>query len=256
MLDKEEDKAAFKEPTRSFYITEFNFRRAWRELASPAFNALPANVRDLYTSICVRCEGMGQSKNLNMPWPDDEDTQHTDSLQGQLEKIPSDVLAQAAQVIHNYGHWRYDGEGDKTGGHWKFANYIDQVLRVRLGARVDFPPTYGSKAIRQLRVIQGCLRVCFSTKDRWSWVEFGPATEANLAELDKMTERVINHHTRERTDQGIDDAIAKVKAAQKSFGPWDLIHAVDNFSDPKGTVDTEMKAFTIGLKQQELGSNG
>jgi hypothetical protein len=80
----------------------FNFRRAWRELAKPAFDRLPQEVHQLYDTVALRGGELKQGKDLNVPFPDDD-------LRVRFEAIDSHNLAIAAHVLYFWGHWGHTG---------------------------------------------------------------------------------------------------------------------------------------------------
>ena len=175
----------------------FDYERAWHQLFHPAFQALPANLRDLYERVCREAAALAQTPSLAMPWPEHSDLRTT------FAEIPYEWLAKASYVVYFYGHWapaptrerveNAEGElvtrttrfvADSSGGYWKFAHYCDQTLRAKLHQhepelcdRTLFgydkpPPKYG----RWFEVHEGMLRYCFSTRNEWRWTVLGPAT--------------------------------------------------------------------------------
>src|SRR5687767_13951940 len=135
-------------------MREFDYKRAWEELAKPAFDALPQNVRDLYERVCVEMQGARQNRSLGLDWPDTAtvadhlyreplnpglDTcahrgiigvmcgrpwlQHPapGSLRAHFMGIESEVLFDAQATVYWYGHWSSAGHSYKgAGGTWKF----------------------------------------------------------------------------------------------------------------------------------------
>jgi hypothetical protein len=81
---------------------EFNYKRAWRELARPAFAKLSKEVRDLLDFVIKDCRDCRQGPDLNVPWPDDD-------LKARFMAIPSRELAVAARTIYFWGHWGHTG---------------------------------------------------------------------------------------------------------------------------------------------------
>lgn len=166
-------------------MKQFNYKRAWIEMAVPAFEALTSEVVTLIAETVAVSADLSQKEDLDMPWPD--------GLRAEFEKIDSLELAKAARAVYQIGHWKpffrevtlFDlPEGSSigsayrdatrlvvTGGYWKFSNYADQVLTERLG----FPRLRGSGGKRGTShvVIEGALRACLSTEDLWTWEEIG-----------------------------------------------------------------------------------
>lgn len=156
---------------------DFDYRRAYKEIAEPAFEVLPQNVRDLYERICKDFKAAQQDKNTDMPWPEGTDDNSVSDLWQRFDGIPDDILAMASRVIHYFGHWKPSGVGgDSTGAYWKFAHWADQTLARKCG----LPEFQGRAKDRDgisYQVNDGFLRVCFSSKDEWLWEELGIATK-------------------------------------------------------------------------------
>lgn len=151
----------------------FDHETAWDQVAKPAFDALPAELKELFEAVKFQAADLAQLKNLEMPWPDTD-------LKARFEAVPNLALARAARIIHNYGHWGYTSEGRAAqahGSYWKFAHYADQVLRARLKVpHSDNPKDIGIS----VRIVEGVVRVCISAPGSWTWQEVGLATEETL----------------------------------------------------------------------------
>ena len=163
-------------------MTTFDYVTAWREVAKPAYEALPQNVRDLLGRVTVECGDLSQLADLSMPWPTGElAPAGAESLREAFDKIPAEVLALAAHVIYATGHWHPSGARlvPADGSTWKFAQYADQSLRARLGL-----PERGDNgrdtATIQIKVIDGAIRLCYSSRDMWTWARVAPATAEGL----------------------------------------------------------------------------
>lgn len=159
-------------------MNEFNYKKAWTNLALPAFDILRSDVRALVTATTRNACDLRQDKDLDMPWPADG------VLRASFEACPSEVLAPSARIVHDFGHWaprlekqlKLSWQQDylaglrtaetlqQTGAYWKFSNYADQVLRSRLGLSRTHSPHGVSFAVHE-----GVLRVCFSARDVWTW---------------------------------------------------------------------------------------
>lgn len=85
--------------------TEFNFRRAHRELAQPAFAALPEGLRNLYSLVAKHSSRLQQNKNLTIEFPDDEVGAE---LRAAFSAFSDRELLDAAEVIHRWGHWAHE----------------------------------------------------------------------------------------------------------------------------------------------------
>lgn len=150
-------------------MKQFDYRTAWHQVAKPAFDALPENVRALYAEL----PALQQGPTLAIDCPPE--------LLARFEAIGTRILAVAARVCHDYGHW-WPGDAGKdphAGNGWRFANIADQVLAKRLGYRSRFERE-GLGISR--RIIEGAIRVQCATKDSWQWVEIGLADEITAIE--------------------------------------------------------------------------
>jgi hypothetical protein len=165
----------------------FDYARAWIEVAKPAYDALPEEIHALVAVTADAAKDLSQRQDLNMPWPTD---QPWADLRHRFDSHTSDSLALAARVLHDVGHWRPGRDVDAAkhvgpldacpGLGWKFANYADQILRERLQVpdRVSSSPNGLS-----LAVLEGAIRVCYSSRDMWLWEEVAPATEEGKARV-------------------------------------------------------------------------
>lgn len=149
----------------------FDFKTAWREVAKPAFDALPQHIRDLVDRVQELCSTTHQSHDLSLPWPKDGG----EMLQVAFEGLSSEQLATASRVVYFFGHWAQSAQVQQGGAYWKFALYADQVLSKRLG----FPGPHEMPRVNgtSYRIHQGVLRVNLISPNSSGWVELGPATE-------------------------------------------------------------------------------
>ena len=158
----------------------FDYERAWHEVAAPAYAALPDSIRALYARVDLFASEKGQLSDTSMPWPKPNDTDFG-TLRAEFA-IDSAELAFAARVLYFVGHWypssgRLVVPGRRNGSTWKFAKYADDVLADRLGlmsAHVASNPGIS------LRVLEGAIRICYSSVNTWTWREVAPATPAGL----------------------------------------------------------------------------
>lgn len=164
----------------------FDYAAAWREVARPAYQALPQNVRDLLAQVAIEADDLGQLPDLSMPWPDNPQLGAKgtpgSTLRESFVKIPAEFLALAAHAIYFCGHWFPSGgdltlPGRQQGSHWKFAHYADQSLRARLIAATsaDIMRSNGP-----FQVHEGAIRLCYSSRNMWTGTEVAPATLRGL----------------------------------------------------------------------------
>jgi len=151
----------------------FDYENAWQDLALPAFNQLPEKIRLLLDETTKQAADLHQDKNLRVIWPENG------KLRAAFEAVDSDTLARAARVIYYFGHWRpcasVAGNAPASGESWKFANYADQILRLRFNL-----PDRDNAASVSLQIHEGTIRVCYSSPDSWTWHEVAPATDSGM----------------------------------------------------------------------------
>lgn len=157
-------------------MSDFDYVAAWKGLARPAWECLPANVRDLALRAADAMEGKAQGPDLDMAWPE--------GFRAEFEKIPAEILAAAARAAYFVEHWKPTGETatnlerlTRAGGNWKFSNLCDQALTERLGLTRN---RRGNRSGWSFEVHEGTLRMCVSWCDGWTWRELGPATVGTL----------------------------------------------------------------------------
>lgn len=160
----------------------FDYVRAFLEVASPAYDALPDRLRTLFKATHAEARELHQKHDLTMPWPDDPGLRQT------FEDIGSDDLALAAHVIHAFGHWNpgglFDADETRAGSHWKFSHYADQVLRARFGlTRESDRPGWG------LALIEGMILITYASLDMRTWREVAPATDAGFTHAQSWIEK-------------------------------------------------------------------
>lgn len=190
-------------------MSEFNFQKAWLELAKPAFDSLPRNIRELVAAVDVECKDFRQDKNtFDLPWPKEADYMKMENppqdwLYTRFNSIDSDLLAPAAHVVWSLGHWAFGKHTLESfqlnGTYWKFSNLADQVLRKRLSLK-----RHNNSSGITFGVHDGFLRLCLSTNHMWRWNEIGLATtdtftkarelvtQNNYLEIDEITNQMIS----------------------------------------------------------------
>jgi hypothetical protein len=120
--------------------SEFNYARAWRELAKPAFDQLDDVFIKLYEHIVEFGREWTQDSALNVPIPD--------RLYPQFAELSPYKLAVAARVIHFWGHWAHAGDA-----HAVYVG-IQKLLFPQQDARITFTAEEhgdGGKAYRAAR---------------------------------------------------------------------------------------------------------
>lgn len=209
-------------------MTQFNYVRAWQEMAKPAFENLPSDIHKLVQRVFVEGAELQQKPDLTMSWPEGSD------LRKEFGCYASEDLAKASHIVNCYGHWapglrkqlHLDDIGyqnalnrasalQNVGTHWKFSHYCDQVLR----DRCDLPRDMEGAGVGYL-IMQGFLRICVSTPYSWTWTEVGLGTERTLAAARKLMDvRPLPVGGRMAWDAFADDAEADVKDVKKLLLP-------------------------------------
>lgn len=173
----------------------FDYESAWKELALPAYKALPGPALALIEETGLVSADLHQDRACNMVWPDDDG-----KLRELFDRMDTAMLATAAHVSYHYSHWRpgasIAGNAPTVPGGWKFANYADQVLRLRFNAARDVKSGVG------LLIHEGTIRVCYSSRDSWTWHEIASATQDGHAEsigiADKLRRKLATAKLSER----------------------------------------------------------
>lgn len=216
-------------------MKEFNYSRAWWELALPAWNALPEAAKNLALLVADDCGDCLQLESLDTEWPE------KGKLRLTMEGLKSEVLAVAAHTVWAMGHWcpgpsraLFDDAQNKdalalgkrlqaTGGYWKFANYCDQILR----ARLNLSPRNVSHIGVSFAIHEGVLRVCWNHRDGWQWTEVGWATmqtwdRAQAAFPRSTIEKRLTEARGDKKYQAWDDYVNLLETAcEDSFIEWD-----------------------------------
>jgi hypothetical protein len=158
-------------------MKEFDFERAYKELAEPAWGSLSEQAQYLLGRVMYgHAASVGQDpESLDAQWPETAPL-----LRSLFEKLSSEELALASAAVYAAGHWAPRGSSGALllqphGVYWKFSSYCDQVLRDRLG----LPAREGSHAFGRFKEVhQGYLRLCCATPASCAYHEIGLATGA------------------------------------------------------------------------------
>lgn len=188
-------------------MSEFDYKRAWAELAKPAYLALPQYTKTVLEAVANICHDMHQQDNLSMQW--------TAPLRDYFGKINTPDLALASRVIYVTGHWFPTGgdldlPGRNHGAHWKFSNYADQALRSRLGVAGETP----------FQIHEGVIRLCYSSRDMWTWTEVAPATEEGLERAKELCSEFGHFASNSKTREQRDHAAWQFHNALKTRIQW------------------------------------
>lgn len=254
---------------------QFDYAAAWRDLAWPSYQALPADVRGLLARVAEECGDLNQKPDLSMPWPNDPilgDRQDVSSnLRETFDKIPAEILAYSARVIYFLGHWHPhekdcgDFAGRDKGSHWKFAHYADQSLRDRLIRALNAEGKNGADILRggdgPFQIYEGAIRICYSSRNMWSWEEVAPATREGLerakklrAELSSKIGRLDGQKTRDH-DTAAWEFMRDLKTRDLGWpGEWQrFIGVADRYMREKIEIDAA-RARQRTVKRSKGGS--
>jgi hypothetical protein len=211
-------------------MKEFNYKRAWQEVALPAWAAMhPVLRRTVHITCCAL--PYGQEANLDMMWPVDKIDSGGLTFKGKcdLEEVTGKkcctdlgveaihlkerftdvdpiVLAKAARTVHDLGHWSPGIPVQPLLEDAPFLKAIDEASAVsRSGGHWKFSnlcdqvltEKIGMPRVRSPKgngvsfvVLEGGLRACWSTPDCWTWKEIGWATAENMARVNQATRPV------------------------------------------------------------------
>jgi hypothetical protein len=195
-------------------MKQFDYRTAWHEVAHPAYLKLSPGALAALGTVKVEAADLHQQQDLDMPW--------TPTIRTAFEPLTTAELATASRAVYFAGHWHPEGvesavlRGD--GAAWKFALYADQLLSERLG--LPRGPSKGNGT--SYRILEGALRVGWSTPSSWSWREINYASPELLAELQEDPARPTisagQHNSREWAEWA--DRMAEWATARTSSDPF------------------------------------
>lgn len=94
--------------------SEFNYRRAWDQYVRPEFETLYPEIKPAYEMLKARINSIHQDGSRHAV------TGVTLDLKYEFDKINSEILAKAAEVVYYYGHLAYNEEAQEGGLYWKF----------------------------------------------------------------------------------------------------------------------------------------
>jgi len=108
-------------------MKQFNYERAWDELALPAYEALPEKALSMINWIGQQYAEISQASDLGM-----------DELPGIREMLNAyslEELSSWSQTVYYFGHWGYKDEGlniQINGTYWKVSKLLDQEIARRV----------------------------------------------------------------------------------------------------------------------------
>lgn len=187
----------------------FNYKRAWYELAAPALLNLSPNILSLFLRTHEETRNLQQNADLSLDWPNQ-------NLKNSFDEADSTELSCAARVIYSVGHW-YPGEKNflkplmSTGSYWRFSTLADQSLRERL-KELNFHQNFF------FEVHEGFLRAIMSTPNSWNCMEIGLATEDTFNRAKEFIPEMKPSH--DRSWDGFEgEAISKINQMKENLVP-------------------------------------
>lgn len=158
-------------------MREFNYKRAYREQALPAFKNLNGKQHEAHALLIPLIKDLQQGKDLNIPL--------TPDMINILNPLSCQEIAELSRCSYFVGHWHPAKEekpfDNSKGESWKVANVCDQVLRTRFIAYSNNDsPLQPLQLPHNIQIHEGKFRVTYSNRNCWIWEEFGLATEKNL----------------------------------------------------------------------------
>ena len=209
-------------------MKRLNYKRAWDELAKPAYEKLPAQALSFLLVVASTYGETHQAQDLGM-----------DELPG-IRKLLSEMkledLSSWSQTIYAVGHWAYGDPLGKviqeSGTYWKVSKLMDQEIARRLFRKVPRGLEYAHfdgrvrLSIRQgleLWIDSGKLNLSYSTN--WAFGNvFGIGTPTHELVADVcavLTDRPVAGQS--RTDDWQDEMCARAEAvkARHKGEVWD-----------------------------------
>lgn len=205
-------------------MSEFDFVRAWKELAYPSFTRLYHQqewARKLVNAVQANVEKIHQQENLECNWPFTGDA--SKELVGSMESAGLAALAYLSHVYYFFVHWmpgkqsfedlvvyeaarRLAGE---CGAHWMLANLMDQFIAKRLGIsrrRMDdkgekelilgsFTDVIGRHKYRTtwfITVHEGALNLVHDSKDLLFRKSLGWASKEAVEKIKELAEPFVS----------------------------------------------------------------
>lgn len=78
-------------------MTQFNYQRAWLNLAAPIYNGLDPALHALMGAAAQATAGVSQNRELGIDWPE--------GLRPAFERFSDEAIALAGHVSYITGHW-------------------------------------------------------------------------------------------------------------------------------------------------------
>jgi len=217
-------------------MATFDFETAWREVADPAWQALPETSRAFVRHVTAVVAGLAQDEEtLHVPWPIDSICrEHGTTAQALKARFNGDFterdLAVLAHVAYFHGHWLPGGEAGE-GVLWRFSSLADRALTERIYRRLearhdhlDSPYRlrlgYKSHTGLSMHVSEGFLMANLSCEWSSGNIAVGWATYENVLAVRKAMVRMPpfpdEKKGRRAAEEWIDKAEARIKTVREA----------------------------------------
>lgn len=108
----------------------FNYKKAWKEAAAPAFMALPTHILQLVWRVHTEAAYIHHQRNLDLEWASND-------LKESFYNLDCEELSYSAHIVNCMGYW-HPGYDDwlrpiqRQETYWRYSLYADQILRSKL----------------------------------------------------------------------------------------------------------------------------
>lgn len=160
----------------------FNYKKAWKKAAAPAFMALPSHILQLVWRVHIEAVGIHHSRNLDLRWPNED-------LKSAFDALECEELSYSAHIVNRMGYW-HPGYNDwlrpiqRQETYWRYSLYADQTLRKKLNIpRLSNPDGF------ILEIVDGLLRATIGKRrEGYHSVNIGLATPQNKVKANEIWE--------------------------------------------------------------------
>lgn len=168
----------------------FDYKRAWMDLAVPAYQNLSEHVRNAHHALAPLADACTQAHDCSLRYPTDADK--LQQVKEILSSLTTEEMAHGSAIINACGHWNPSDARtaciarlfllrEYPGNTWKISLWMSQEIEKRLGLSHRMQDS-GSA----YRVQEGLLHMTYASK--WCWMNraVGFATEENLTRARKI----------------------------------------------------------------------
>ncbi len=167
-------------------MKEFDFERAWRDVAKPEFTELMQVAA--FQNVLLFAETPDARACQRGPYPMVDWPSDGGELRAAIEALSDEELSRAAHAVYFYGHWglsKHVKSMHEDGFYWKLSAWCDEVLCKR--HNMD-PRNKGNANLYVSKVVRnGVLEVRFESRDYFGRREIGPAIGPVIIQLTAST---------------------------------------------------------------------